>query len=299
MADGRWEPVCVVGLGTMGGAVAAHLVGAGHQVSGYDTSEAAVRRAEEAGVRTAASLAEAVAGARTVITSLPDSAAVRTVWSGPDGLVRHAAPGAFAVELSTIDPDTMREVAGPAREAGLRVVDCAVSGGPDEAANGSLALIVGAEQAELRDLEPLLARIGVSTAHTGPVGTGKVVKLVNNLMSMANVLIAAEAFEIGVAAGVDPERLFDVLSGGGGRSHHFTKRFPWALAGDFRARFTVALGEKDLGLGLELARSVGMPAPAASMVRSMYAMAAAEGLANQDIVALTRLYRRWGQRADG
>ncbi|MEO3797470.1 NAD(P)-dependent oxidoreductase [Nonomuraea sp. B10E15] len=297
MADNMWEPVCVVGLGAMGGAVAARLAAAGREVVGYDLDEVAVRRAAEAGVTVSAGPAEAVTGARTVITSLPDAAAVRAAWCGPGGLVRHAAPGTFAVELSTIDPGTMREIAVPARAAGLRVVDCAVSGGPEEAAAGALALIAGAWEADLRDLEPLLGRIGTSVAHTGDVGTGKVVKLVNNLMSMANVLVAAEAFQIGVAAGVEPERLFDVLSRSGGRSHHFTKRFPWAIAGDFRPRFTVALGEKDLGLGLDLARSVGVPAPAASVARSMYAMAVAEGLAGQDIVALNRLYQRWAERA--
>ena len=286
------DPVCVVGLGNMGGSVAANLIHKGHDVVGYDPDPTARQRAADAGARVTGRLAAAVSGAEVIITSLPDAQVVRTVWLGDDGIVAHADPESFLVELSTIDPDTMRDVAAPARAKGLRVLDCAVSGGPAEARNGTLALIVGADDRDLTDARPLLDDLG-KISHTGEVGTGKIVKLVNNLMSMGNVLVAAEAFAVGVAAGMDPQRLYDVLSGSGGRSHHFTKRFPKALAGDFSPGFTIRLGEKDLGLGLDLARRVGIPAPSAATTRQMYALAIAEGLGDEDIVALLRLYQQW------
>lgn len=288
------DPVCVVGLGNIGGSVAANLVDKGHDVVGFDLDPAARDRAAGAGARVTDVFADAVSGAAAVVTSLPDARVVRSVWTGDDGLVACAPPGAFAVELSTIDPETMRDVAASAREVDLRVLDCAVSGGPAEARDGTLSLIVGAADDDLDAARPLLEDIG-TVSHTGPVGTGKVVKLVNNLMSMGNVLVAAEAFAVGVAAGMDPQRLYDVLSVSGGRSHHFTKRFPKALTGDFTPGFTMRLGEKDLGLGLELARQVGVPAPSAATARQMYALALAEGLADDDIVALLRLYQRWGE----
>ncbi|HEY0255220.1 MAG TPA: NAD-binding protein, partial [Kofleriaceae bacterium] len=153
--------------------------------------------------------------------------------------------------------------------------------------------IVGATDEDLATIEPLLREIGSVLEHVGGVGKGKVVKLVNNLMAMGNVLVAAEAFQIGVAAGMDPQRLYDVLSTGGGRSHHFVNRFPKAIAGDFAPGFTIALGEKDLGLGIELARSVGLPAPAAETVRAMYGVAMSEGDGNDDIVGLIQMYQRW------
>jgi 3-hydroxyisobutyrate dehydrogenase len=285
--------VAVIGLGNMGGAVAANLVRCGHPVVGFDMQDTAREKAGSDGVQLADTVAEAVADAAVIVTSLPNGPIVRSVWLGDDGLVARASRGAVAIELSTIGQDTMLEVAGEATRAGLRVIDCAVSGSPESGRNGQLALIVGAADDDLDAVRPILEQMGSSLAHVGEVGMGKVVKLVNNLMAMGNVLVAAEAFQIGVAAGVEPQRLYDVLAEGGGRSHHFVSRFPKALAGDFRPGFTIRLGEKDLGLGLELARAVGVPAPAASTVRGMYAVAMAEGIADDDIVGLLQMYQRW------
>lgn len=287
------KSICVVGLGNMGGAVAANLVVRGYDVIGYDSQEPAKQRAASTGVRLAETITQAVANAGIVITSLPNGAIVRSVWLGDAGIVKNAKQGAIVVELSTIGPDTMREIAVEADRAGLRVVDCAVSGSPEQGRNGELSLIIGSDTEVLAEVDPLLSDIGTSRAHVGGIGTGKTVKLVNNLMAMGNVLVAAEAFQVGVAAGVDPQRLYEVLAQGGGRSHHFTNRFPKAIAGDFRPGFTVRLGEKDLGLGLDLARSVGVPAPVAATVRAMYSVGIAEGVADDDIVGLLQLYQRW------
>lgn len=284
------QQVAVIGLGHMGGSVAARLAATGGAI-GFDPSAEARERAAADGVRVVDTMADAVHGADVVLTSLPNSAIVRSVWSA-DALLAATKPGAALVELSTIDPATMRDVAEMAGAAGFACVDAPVSGGPAEARNGTLALIVGGADADVDRTRPVLERFG-SIARTGGIGTGKIVKIVNNLMTMGNVLVAAEAFAIGEAAGMDPALLYEVLSTSGGRSHHFTKRFPKALAGDFEPGFAVALGEKDLALGLELARSLGMPAPAASTGQSVYALAMAEGLADADIVALLRLYRGW------
>jgi 3-hydroxyisobutyrate dehydrogenase len=187
----------------------------------------------------------------------------------------------------------MREVAAAAADQGLAVVDCPVSGSPAEARAGRLVLIAGGDDDSIARAEPIFGLLGTAWKHTGGVGTAKVVKIVNNMMSMGNVLVAAEAFALGVAAGVAADRLYEVLSVSGGRSHHFTKRFPNALKGDFRPGFKIELGEKDLALAIDLGRSLGLPTPAASTVRELYATALAEGLRGQDIVALLSLYRRW------
>lgn len=285
--------IAVVGLGNMGGAVAANLADRGHDVVGFDMQDAARDRAAEAGVRVADTVAAAVADADVVITSLPNGAVVRGVWLGAEGVVANARPGTLVVELSTISQKDMVDVAAAGRANGLRVVDCAVSGNPGQGRSGELALIVGALDDDLVAVEPLLHEIGSSLEHVGDVGKGKVVKLVNNLMAMGNVLVAAEAFQVGIAAGMDAQRLYEVLSNGGGRSHHFVNRFPKAIAGDFRPGFTIALGEKDLGLGIELGRAVGVPTPTAQTVRAMYGIAMAEGDADEDIVGLLKMYRRW------
>lgn len=284
--------VAVVGLGLMGGGAAARLVEAGLVVHGHDPSGEARDTAAAAGVVVHDTLAGAVAGATVVVTSLPDGGVVRGVWTGEHGLIAVSEPGAVLVELSTIDPATMREIAAAARTAGRRPLDVPVSGGPKEARGGTLSLIVGGLDDDVAAARSVLDALG-TIARTGDVGTAKVVKLVNNLMSMGNVLVAAEAFAVGEAAGVDPQVLYDVLSQSGGRSHHFTKRFPNALAGDFDPGFTIALGHKDVSLGTELGRSLGLPMPSAAATREMFGLAMAEGLAGRDIVVLLELYRRW------
>jgi 3-hydroxyisobutyrate dehydrogenase-like beta-hydroxyacid dehydrogenase len=284
--------IAIIGLGHMGGAVAARLAMTGG-VSGFDLSPRARERAAADGVLVAESLAAAVADADVVITSLPNSAIVRAVWT-EEQLLGALRPGAVLVELSTIDPATMRDVAALAAARGNPSLDVPVSGGPAEARDGTLALFVGGEDDVVESARGVLERIG-TISRTGGIGTGKTVKIVNNLMTMGNVLVAAEAFALGEAAGMDPALLFEVLSTSGGRSHHFLKRWPKALADQFEPGFAISLGEKDLSLGVDLARSLGMPAPAAATGQSVYALAMAEGLADADIVALLRLYRRWAR----
>jgi 3-hydroxyisobutyrate dehydrogenase len=240
------------------------------------------------------SIAAAVSAADVIITSLPDGPAVREVWLGDGGLVASAKPGAYAVELSTIGPETMLEVGQPAAAAGLKVIDAPVSGGPMEAVKGALVVIVGGAEEDVDAIRPLLEDVGSQVHFSGPVGTAKTVKLVNNLITNATVLISAEAFQVGVAAGLEPRHLFNLLSQmGGGKSHHFQKRFPWALDGDYHARFSIKLAEKDFRLGLELGQWAGVPTPAAATMRSLYSVALAEGMGDADIVGLVQLYERW------
>lgn len=290
------EKIAVIGMGQMGSGMARRLKANGHDVIGFDTATQTRQALRNEGFAMADSAREAVAGRDVVLTSLPDPAAVRAAWLGEGGLVDVAAKGTLVLELSTIDPNTMKEVGAAAAAKGIDVIDCPVSGGPNEAANGTMVLICGGEDAALQRAEPILKLLGSTWKHTGPVGTAKAVKLVNNMMSMGNVLIAAEAFAMGTAAGVDPEKLFEVLSEAGGRSFHFQKRFPNAIKGDYRPGFKMELGEKDLALAMDFARSLGMPTPATATVRNLMAIALSEGYRGQDIVALHAMYVRWGKK---
>lgn len=287
-------PIAVIGLGNLGGSMAARLTNSGLNVSGFDLDGRSRERAAAAGVAAATSIADAVDGARVVLTSLPTDAAVVAAWTGPGGIVESAAPGTILIETSTISRDTMLRVADIATAAGLHVIDGPVSGGPPEAINGELVWILGGEEQVISEARPLLELLGTTIHYSGAIGSAKAVKLVNNLMAHATVLICAEAFQIGVAAGVEPRQLFDMLSQmGGGKNHHFLKRWPLALDNDFDARFSIRLAEKDVRLGAELGQSVGVPTPAASLVRSLYAIAAAEGYGEEDMVAMLKLYRGW------
>lgn len=289
------ETIAVIGMGQMGSGMARRLAASGYDVVGYDLNTQTRQALRKEGMTIADSAKEAVAGRGIILTSLPDPAAVRGAWLGDGGLVDVVETGSLILELSTIDPATMKDVGAAAAAAGIDVIDCPVSGSPAEAALGKLVLIVGGEAATVKRAEPVLALLGETWRHTGPVGTAKVVKLVNNMMSMGNVLVAAEAFQLGVAAGVEPETLFEVISVSGGRSHHFLKRFPNVLKEDYRPGFKMELGEKDLALAIEFGRAMRMPTPAASLVREMMATALAEGYRGQDIVALADMYRRWAK----
>lgn len=287
------EKIAVIGMGQMGSGMARRLRESGDDVVGYDIDKTLRTRLADEGFPVAETVAEALAGRTLVLSSLPNPTAVRSAWLDEGGIVAAAEDGALCIELSTIDPHTMREIGNAARARGLRVLDCPVSGGPGEALAGTLVLFVGGDERDMVRAGPVLERLGTDRKHTGGIGTAKVVKIVNNMMSMGNVLVAAEAFSLGVAAGVEPQRLYDVLAAGGGRSHHFTKRFPNAIEGNFAPGFKMELGEKDLALAEALGRAVGFPTPSASNTRNLYALALSEGHRGRDIVSLVALYENW------
>lgn len=289
------DKIAVIGMGQMGSGMAQRLISLGHDVVGYDANTQTRQSLRKEGFVIADSTEQAVAGRSIVLTSLPDPAAVRAAWIDDGGLLDCAEKGSLIIELSTIDPNTMKEVGAAASARGQDVVDCPVSGGPAEASEGKLVLMIGCEEDVIKRAEPILNALGGGWHHTGPVGTAKIVKLVNNMMSMGNVMAASEAFALGIAGGVEADKLFEVLSASGGRSFHFLKRFPNVLADDYRPGFKMELGEKDLALAIDFGRTTGVPTPAASTARELMATALSEGYRGQDIVAVHDMYRRWAK----
>lgn len=286
--------IAVIGAGLMGGNMAQALDAAGRDVIGYDVSAETVSKLRAQGVPATDNLHEAVGDADYIISSLPNSQIVRTAFMTEGGVLDLAKPGALVIEMSSIDPDTMKNLASACSTRGIAALDVPVSGGPGEALAGTLVLLVGGAEVDIARAKPVLEILGSSQLFTGSVGTAKVVKLVNNVMTMGNVLVASEAFALGTAAGVEPERLYEVLSQSGGRSHHFTKRFPNALKRNFDPGFKMQLGEKDVALAVDVARSIGQPMPMASLIREMYQMALGLGYRDRDIVALVDMYQRIG-----
>ncbi len=283
----------MLGLGTMGGPMARRLVESGFTVTGCDPNAASADRAKAAGVALAASAARVAEASDFVLSSLPDPATVRRAYLGDDGALSGARSGMAFIDVSTTDPDTWREVAKAATSRGVDCLDAPVSGGPDEAGNGKLIFLVGGDAQVLERCRPVLSVLGSEIHHIGPLGSGQVIKIINNIMSVGNVVIAAEAMVLGVRAGLDPQRLFDILSTSGGRSHHFLKRFPNVLAGDFTPHFSIGLSRKDVSLALALAAKLEMPMLVTSTVRQVYEAAHAQGLGQLDMAAVTALYEQW------
>ena len=281
-----------VGIGQMGSGMAQRLLASGFDVLGFDISEQSRSAAQACGLKVQADLKLALQHRQVILSSIPNAETARQAWLGPTGILQYAQPGNIGIELSTIDPETMRQIAAAAQAKGVRMVDAPVSGGPEEAATGNLVLMVGGNKDDIAEVDDVLKALSSAYHYTGVVGTGKTVKLVNNMMAMGNILVAAEAFALGTTAGVDPELLFSVLSGSGGRSHHFLKRFPNAINGNFKPGFKLELGEKDLALAIEFGRTLNHPTPAASVIREMMAMGLAAGYRGQDVVAMLDFYNK-------
>jgi 3-hydroxyisobutyrate dehydrogenase-like beta-hydroxyacid dehydrogenase len=289
MADGLAGPirVGVIGLGAMGGAVARRLSETKATTIVYDLDQAAIDRAVTAGCTPAASAAEAAA-AGLVITSLPSDGPLLEVLS--DQAVLESLAGGILVELSTVLPDTIKTIAAGARRHDIRVIDAPVSGGPGEAASGTLVLLAGADEGDLHAARPVLDLLG-RVEHVGDVGMGKAMKLVNNVMSIGNLAVAAEAFGLGSRLGLDGARMLEVISRSGGRSFTFCKHMPNALNGDFAPGFSLTLSAKDIRLALTAAADSEFPMHIASGVSGALQRGIEMGFGAENFSSVVKVFR--------
>jgi 3-hydroxyisobutyrate dehydrogenase len=246
--------VAVIGLGAMGGAMAATLHKAGWDVTGFDPSEAARATAKEAGITTTDTLAS-VAGTPYVVLSLPAASIVETT-------VPHllAEPGTVAIiDTTTSEPATSKRMAELAEAHGAAFIDAPVSGGRDGAATGSLSAFVGATDAALKAAKPvLLALTGGNYSHIGGPGSGNVVKLLNNVLAAANLASVGEALGVAKAYGIDPATAAASISGASGGSKVSAAMYPnWVLTGSHDSGFSMGLMARDAALAVDVAEQIG------------------------------------------
>lgn len=285
----KMPTVTVIGLGAMGGTLAARLVECGFEVHGYDISSAAVERLQAKGGKASSDLDSALADAQTVICNLPDDDILMSVLQ--NGLAHKLSSNQAFVEMSTILPTTMLTVAKLLSDKVKEIVDAPVSGGPPEAKLGKLSLLVGADREVESSTLEILSKLG-SVSMVGKVGNGKALKLVNNMISMSNTAIATEAMELGKFMGLEYKPMYEVLCKSGAASTMLTKRGAYIVEDDFTARFEVSLAEKDTRLALQLAQKLHFPTPLLANVHQRYEAAMASGLAKEDVCALIKLYKR-------
>lgn len=245
--------VAVIGLGAMGGTMAATLHKAGWEVTGFDPSEPARRTAEQAGIKTTDNLQE-VAGSPFAVLSLPEASIVeKTV---PQLL---AAPGTLAIiDTTTSEPGTSKQMAELAEARGAAFVDAPVSGGRDGAATGSLSAFVGATDFALAAAEPvLLALTGGKYSHIGGPGSGNVVKLLNNVLAAANLVSVGEALGVAKAYGIDPAKAAASISDASGGSKVSANMYPnWVLTGTHNSGFSLGLMARDAALAVDVAAQI-------------------------------------------
>ena len=284
------ETVGVVGLGNIGGGMCRRMLDKGIHVVGFDVSPAAAQAAGGHGARVEPSLAGVTKRALVIVSSLPNPAIVREVYLGSRGLIALARPGTTLIETSTIDPQTIRDVGREAAAAGIDLLDVALSGEPMQAIKGELVFQVGGPDALIDKHLGVLEVMAKKINRTGDIGSAKTVKLVNNLMSIGNVAVAAEAFVLGVKCGMDPQRLYDILSISGGRSAHFISGFANVIQGDYQPGFKTSLALKDLKLILDLAKDENYVTRFAQVIASLYGDAIESGLGEDNFTSVVKRY---------
>lgn len=279
-----------IGVGAMGQPMARNLMRAGHRLVVHDREEARCGPLVAEGAAYASSPAEAARACEVLFTSLPGPAEVEAVALGPKGIAEGARAGLVYVDLSTNHPTTIRRIGAALAPKGVEVLDAPVSGGPYGAAAGTLTVMVGGEESTFRRLEPLFRALGSTVLYCGPLGSGMVCKLVNNLLSMACALLSGEALTVGLKAGVPLETLHRVVSSSSGSNRRMADRFPrFLFRGNFRPGFALRLALKDVSLFLDLARDLAVPTPLASLVVQEYLSAVARGWGEEDADAVVRL----------
>jgi 3-hydroxyisobutyrate dehydrogenase len=289
--------VAFIGLGNMGGPMALNLLKAGHRLKVFDLSPSALQPAQAAGALAASTPQQAVADAGVIVSMLPASRHVESLYLGGDGLIGKIAPGTLVIDCSTIAPASARKVADAAKARGLAFIDAPVSGGTAGASAGTLTFIVGGETEALERAWPLLSAMGKSIFHAGGHGAGQVAKIANNMLLAIHMAGTAEALALGVANGLDPKVLSDIMSKSSGRNWSLDVYNPWPgvqenvpASRGYSGGFGTALMLKDLGLATEASIASGSAIPMGELVRNLYAMHATRSAA-LDFSSILKLYR--------
>ena len=291
--------IAFIGLGNMGAPMALNLVKAGHEVAVFDLVAPAMEPVVKAGARGAKSAADAASGAQVVISMLPASQHVESLYLGEGGLLTRIANGVLVIDCSTIAPQSARKVADAAAARGLDMVDAPVSGGTGGAVAGTLTFIVGGEAAVFERARPVLEQMGKNIFHAGASGAGQVAKIANNMMLGIQMAGAAEALALGVANGLDPVVLSDIISKSSGRNWAFELYNPWPgvmesapAARGYAGGFGVDLMLKDLGLAAEAAMGSRAVVPLGELARNLYALHSAQGNGKLDFSSIVNLIRK-------
>jgi 2-hydroxy-3-oxopropionate reductase len=287
-----------IGLGIMGSPMAAHLVDAGHQVTGYDRNTDAVRRLAEHGGNAATGVAEAVDGAEVVITMLPNHPHVEDVVLGEGGVFSVAPAGTLLIDMSTIRPETSLALAKAGAERGIRVLDAPVSGGEAGARQAALSIMVGGVEADFAAARTLFEALGKTVVHVGPHGAGQVVKAANQLLVGGTYALVAEAIVLMERSGVDARAGLDMLAGGLAASRVLELKRETMLAREFTPGFRIDLHHKDMGIAIAAARDANASLPMTGLVAQLIAAARAQGYGSLDHSALLKVTEALNGRPD-
>ena len=293
--------IAFIGLGNMGGPMAMNLMKAGHTLSAFDLSKDACAKFAADGLPIAASAAATVKDAEVVVSMLPASAHVEGLYLGTDGLLEKIAPGTLVIDSSTIAAATSRKVAEAGAAKGIAVIDAPVSGGTGGAIAGTLTFMVGGSEADLERARPVLEKMGANIFHAGAAGAGQTAKICNNMLLGILMIGTSEAIALGVANGLDPKVLSEIMRRSSGGNWALEKYNP--LPGVMEAApaskgyaggFGTDLMLKDLGLAQENAAAVRAATPLGGLARNLYAAHSLAGHGALDFSSVIKMVQKQG-----
>ena len=287
-----------IGLGNMGGPMAANLLKAGHQVAAFDMSHAAVDKAVSSGAVAVASANAAASEADVVVTMLPAGHHVRQVYLGENGLLKAMKPQALCIDSSTIDVATARDVHTAASAAKVEFLDAPVSGGVGGATAGTLTFMVGGEDAAFARAKPILEKMGKNIFHAGGAGNGQAAKICNNMLLAISMIGTCEAFVLAEKLGLDSQTLFNIASTASGQCWSLTSYCP--VPGpvpaspanrNYQAGFTASMMLKDLKLSQSAAQASGAATPLGAQATALYSLFESAGAGTRDFSGIIQLLR--------
>jgi 3-hydroxyisobutyrate dehydrogenase len=283
-----------LGVGMMGNPMSKRLVEAGYEVIAYDIDQTALKRVKGFGVNVAESPKEVSEKGNPVITMLPDSNAVESAVLGSDGLIHGGKEGDILIDMTTAYPMSTIKIAAELAKKGMLMLDAPVSGGVIGAERGSLSIMVGGELTVLEDCRPILQVLGTNIFHMGEVGSGHIMKAVNNFLSACSVIATSEALSLAIKAGLDPVKVINVLQVSSGRNYATDFKFPrFVLTRSFDDGFRVELLNKDLDILTRLARDLSVPMFTANIVQQIVGLAMSKGYAEMGHTSIAKLIEEY------
>lgn len=291
--------IAFIGLGNMGAPMARNLLKAGHTLYLFDLNQSVLAELAQLGGIVSASPRDAAAHGQLVITMLPAAAHVRSVYMGKEGVLAGIRPGTPAVDCSTIDPQTARDISAAAAQQGVDLGDAPVSGGTGGAQAGTLTFMVGASAQLFGQLQPVLAQMGRNIVHCGEVGTGQIAKICNNLLLGISMVGVSEAMALGNALGIDTNVLAGIINSSTGRCWSSDTYNPWPgvidtapAARGYSGGFGADLMLKDLGLATEAAKQAHQPVILGAVAQQLYQAMSLRGDGGLDFSAIVKAYQR-------
>ena len=280
-----------LGLGTMGASMAANLARAGFGLTVWNRTPGRADALAASGVRVAATPADAAREAEIVLLCVSDSPDVEQVLFEPDGVADGVRAGSLVIDCSTISPAATRDFGRRLESNGVAMVDAPVSGGSEGARNATLTIFVGGEADAVERARPVLAALGPTITHVGPLGAGQAVKAVNQVILAGTYLGVAEGIVLALKAGLDVPQVVGALGGGAAQSWVLANRSGRMIDNDYPLGFKVALHRKDLAIALELARDVAAVLPVSALAAQLEAGLVGRGHGDEDMSALARTIR--------